>query len=300
MEAMANEPVLDLEDYRHVVQLDQAWMATEPPERLEAAEQNQLTLKLLAAFTGHAAAPNRPVDPEQARRALYALLIQAPPFQFSEANLSELDRLLASEQRNGCIHAIETSNKQKQRTRLSLWRGDITTLACDAIVNAANSALLGCFRPDHPCIDNAIHAKAGPRLRDDCARIMQLQGHPEATGEAKITRGYHLPARFVLHTVGPIHRGDDQLKQESECLARSYSSCLELASQLPAIRSLAFCCISTGVFGFPATQASQIAVDTVNAWVNKQPDRFDTIVFNVFSERDQWLYEKHLNMHHHD
>ena len=129
---------------------------------------------------------------------------------------------------------------------------------------------------------------------------MQLQGHPEATGAAKITRGYHLPARFVLHTVGPIHRGDDQLTEGSEWLAQSYRSCLELTSQLPTIRSLAFCCISTGVFGFPASAASQIAVDNVNEWINQRPDHFDTIVFNVFSERDQWLYTERLSSHHHE
>ena len=160
--------------------------------------------------------------------------------------------------------------------------------------------MLGYFRPDHPCIDNAIHAKAGPRLRDDWAQIMQLQGHPEATGAAKITRGYHLPARFVLHTVGPIHRGDDQLSEGSEWLAQSYRSFLELTSQLPTIRSLAFCCISTGVFGFPASAASQIAVDNVNEWINQRPDRFDTIVFNVFSDRDQWLYTERLSRKHHE
>ena len=292
--------MLNLKDYRHVIKLDQPWIAAQAQELLSPPEQHRLTLKLLATFTGQTTASIRSVEPQQARRALYSLIIQAPPFHFSESDLSAIDQLLASEQHSCSVHAIKTHAKPNGRTQLMLWRGDITTLACDAIVNAANNAMLGCFRPDHPCIDNAIHAKAGPRLRNDCAQIMQLQSHPEVTGEAKITRGYHLPARFVLHTVGPIHRGDDRLTEESGLLARSYTSCLQLASQLPAIQSLAFCCISTGVFGFPASVASQIAVDTVNAWVNQQPDRFDRIVFNVFSERDQWLYAQRLGIPHHE
>ena len=292
--------MLELQDYRQIINLDQPWIPVQEQELLSPTKQKKLTRELLARFTGQTSAANQPVDAKQARRTLYALLIQAPPFQFKESELQAIDQLLASEQHDCTVHAINTRAKPNAGTQLMLWRGDITTLACDAVVNAANSALLGCFRPDHPCIDNAIHAKAGPRLRDDCAQIMQLQGNPEATGAAKSTRGYHLPARFVLHTVGPIHRGDDRISEESEWLAKSYRSCLELASQLPSIRSLAFCCISTGVFGFPASVASQIAVDTVSEWINQRPDRFDTIVFNVFSERDQWLYTERLSRHHHD
>ena len=292
--------MLELQDDRQIINLDQPWIQAQKQELLSPTERDKLTRELLTRFTGQTSAANQPIDAKQARRALYALLIQAPPFHFKQSELKAIDQLLASEQHDCTVHAINTRAKPNAGTQLMLWRGDITTLACDAIVNAANSALLGYFRPDHPCIDNAIHAKAGPRLRDDCAQIMQLQGHPEATGAAKITRGYHLPARFVLHTVGPIHRGDDQLSEGSEWLAQSYRSCLELTSQLPTIRSLAFCCISTGVFGFPASAASQIAVDNVNEWINQRPDRFDTIVFNVFSDRDQWLYTERLSNHHHE
>mgnify|MGYP006225863519 FL=1 len=291
--------MLALEDYRQAVQLDQPMTTINSQELLDAKKQHRLTLKLLSDFSGSATAEYLRTAPDKARRALYALMIQARPFQFSNAELAKVDILLASESHNRSPHQIQKRTDQERRTQLKLWRGDITTLACDAIVNAANSELLGCFRPDHPCIDNAIHAKAGPRLRDDCARIMQLQGYREATGEAKITRGYHLPASFVLHTVGPIHKGDDRLGIESKMLARSYTSCLKLASQISAIKSLAFCCISTGIFGFPAAVATQIAIETVTKWTNTYPDRFNTIVFNVFCERDQYLYEQALGSYHH-
>ena len=152
-------------------------------------EQDKLTRELLARFTGQTSAANQPVAPKQARRAFYALLIQAPPFHFKRSELQAIDQQLARDQNHCAVHALKTLAKQNKRTQLMLWRGDITTLACDAIVNAANSYLLGCLRPDHPYIDNSIDAKAGPHLRNDCAQIMHLQGNPEATGAAKISRG---------------------------------------------------------------------------------------------------------------
>jgi O-acetyl-ADP-ribose deacetylase (regulator of RNase III) len=177
---------------------------------------------------------------------------------------------------------------------LSLWRGDITQLKTDAIVNAANSALLGCFQPFHACIDNAIHAAAGPRLRADCHALMTLQGHEEPTAHAKVTRGYHLPARFVVHTVGPIFDAT-QPGRMSALLAQSYQACLDLAAQVEPIRSIAFPCISTGVFGFPAPPAAHIAVDTVRTWLREHPGRFDQVVFNVFSQKDEALYREVLS-----
>jgi O-acetyl-ADP-ribose deacetylase (regulator of RNase III) len=150
-------------------------------------------------------------------------------------------------------------------TRLHLWRGDITTLAVDAIVNAANAALLGCFRPGHACLDNAIHGVAGPRLREDCHRIIEHQGHPEPTGRAQITRAYYLPSRFVLHTVGPIVPDGRPTREQQIQLADCYESCLSVAAEL-GLRSVVFCAISTGVFGYPKDEAACIAVDTVRAW----------------------------------
>jgi O-acetyl-ADP-ribose deacetylase (regulator of RNase III) len=144
-----------------------------------------------------------------------------------------------------------------------IWRGDITRLALDAIVNAANAELLGCFLPGHGCIDNAIHNAAGPRLRDDCATIIEIQGRREDTGDAKITRAYHLPSRFVLHTVGPIVADGRVQVEDEHALAASYRSCLDLAHSMRSIRTIAFCAISTGVFGYPKNDAAAVAVRTV-------------------------------------
>jgi O-acetyl-ADP-ribose deacetylase (regulator of RNase III) len=176
-------------------------------------------------------------------------------------------------------------------TRLKLWQGNITRLAVDAIVNAANAELLGCFLPGHACIDNAIHNAAGPRLRDDCARLIRAQGHLEPTGHAKITRGHHLPSRFVLHTVGPIARRRAVTAEHAQLLARCYEACLSLASEQKTIRSLAFCGISTGVFGYPKDAAAAVAQATIASWLERNRGHFDLIVFNVFGDGDRAAHE---------
>lgn len=182
-----------------------------------------------------------------------------------------------------------TMNGLGKRPSLALWQGDITTLKIDAIVNAANSHLIGCFTPFHPCIDNAIHWAAGPRLREDCDRIVSAQAGLEPTGCAKATRAYSLPSRFVLHTVGPIVAGplDEQHKAD---LARCYRACLETAAQLGDVRSIAFCGISTGVFGFPKDAAARIALETTRDWLLDHPNTFDHVVFNVFTDQDKAAY----------
>jgi O-acetyl-ADP-ribose deacetylase (regulator of RNase III) len=174
-------------------------------------------------------------------------------------------------------------------TRLDVWHGDITTLQVDAIVNAANAELLGCFRPNHACIDNVIHRVAGPRLRQDCARIMTHQGFAEPTGTAKATGGYYLPARFVLHTVGPIVTGESPSQAQAGELARCYASCLELAAAI-GLRSIAFCAISTGVFGYPKREAAAVAVTRVGTWLSNHPEALEAVVFDVFSEVDERAY----------
>jgi O-acetyl-ADP-ribose deacetylase (regulator of RNase III) len=173
---------------------------------------------------------------------------------------------------------------------IRIWHGDITRLALDAIVNAANAELLGCFRPGHGCIDNAIHNAAGPRLRDDCATIIEIQGHREDAGDAKITRAYHLPSRFVLHTVGPIVADGRVRPQDERALAASYRSCLDLAHQMRSVRTLAFCAVSTGVFGYPKAEAAEVAVRTVSSWLSEHPGALDLVAFNVFSEADLDAY----------
>lgn len=174
---------------------------------------------------------------------------------------------------------------------LYLWQGDITTLKCDAIVNAANSGMTGCYIPNHRCIDNAIHTYAGVELRLACTELMEQQGHPEPTGQAKITPAFNLPCRYVLHTVGPIIDGR-VTKEDKELLASCYRSCLELAAE-NGLESVAFCCISTGEFHFPNDLAAEIAVRTVKEFLKKQTS-VKKVIFNVFKDLDKAIYEKQL------
>ena len=174
-----------------------------------------------------------------------------------------------------------------------LWQGDITTLKVDAIVNAGNKALLGCFIPHHRCIDNAIHSKAGLQLRKECFDIMQNQGQYEKTGQAKLTSGYNLPAKYVVHTVGPIIY-DKVEERDKELLASCYRNCLELAVK-NGIKSIAFCCISTGEFRFPNELAAEIAVSTVRTFFKNYPESEIKVVFNVFKDSDFNIYRKILD-----
>ena len=174
-----------------------------------------------------------------------------------------------------------------------LWQGDITTLEVDAIVNAANKALLGCFIPHHRCIDNAIHTQAGLQLRKECDEIMKAQGTFEKTGQAKITAGYNLPAKHVIHTVGPIiYRVVED--DDKELLASSYRNCLKLAID-NNLKSIAFCCLSTGEFRFPNDLAAEIAVAEVKKFFRENPAADLKVVFNVFKDLDKKLYEDILS-----
>ena len=174
---------------------------------------------------------------------------------------------------------------------LYLWQGDITTLRCDAIVNAANSGMTGCYVPNHRCIDNAIHTFAGVELRLACAELMEAQGYPEPTGQAKITPAFNLPCRYVLHTVGPIISGR-VTKRDCELLASCYRSCLMVAAE-NHLESVAFCCISTGEFHFPNEQAAEIAVKTVKKFMAKETS-IKKVIFNVFKDKDRKIYEQLL------
>ena len=178
------------------------------------------------------------------------------------------------------------------KDNIALWQGDITTLRCDAIVNAANSALLGCWQPCHSCIDNIVHSLSGVELRIKCNEIMQAQGHEEETGTAKITPAYNLPCKYVLHTVGPIISGPLR-KSDCDLLASCYQSCLELAAE-NEVQSIAFCCISTGVFHFPQERAAEIAVKTVRSFLETDSS-IQQVIFNVFTDKDLEIYQKLLN-----
>ena len=241
------------------------------------------------------------------RNLLRGLLNIREPKPVDHQFLKKMDSLLQTELKEKGIvdvNKLDTvtyifpDNDFIQSDKFILWQGDITQLNTDAIVNAANKQMLGCFQPLHACIDNAIHSAAGPKLRDDCEIIMSAQGELEETGNAKITRAYNLPSRFVLHTVGPIvPRGTMLTEQQKDELASCYISCLDVANEIENIKTIAFCAISTGVFGFPKSEAAHIAVNTVNKWLTTYPNHIEKIIFNVFSEGD---YKDYINVFTHE
>ena len=177
-------------------------------------------------------------------------------------------------------------------TKLLVWQGDITRLRMDAIVNAANSQMLGCFYPLHRCIDNAIHSAAGVQLREECHQLMLRQGHEEPTGQAKITKAYNLPCKYVIHTVGPIIPNGIPTEAQKEQLASCYRSIMACANE-NGLESVAFCCISTGEFRFPNQLAAEIAIKTVSDYLNGNPNcSVKHIVFNVFKDVDLLIYKQ--------
>jgi O-acetyl-ADP-ribose deacetylase (regulator of RNase III) len=188
----------------------------------------------------------------------------------------------------------EYRSDRKHSNKISLWQGDITRLGVDAIVNAANSRLLGCFVPCHRCIDNAIHSAAGMKLREECHHIMERQGDEEDTGKAKITKAYNLPCKHVIHTVGPIV-SVGLTKELEQDLSSCYESCLSCAVD-HGVRSIAFCCISTGEFHFPQERAAEIAIETVIRFLSNNEDQIDRVVFNVYQDTDYKIYREILNI----
>lgn len=235
-----------------------------------------------------------PDDERGQKDLLRSLMNIRPPQRTSEEFLHVQDEYLQEANRARGITDFASLKPVAAigNGKLYLWQGDITTLKIDAIVNAANSGMTGCWQPCHACIDNCIHTFAGIQLRAVCADIMQKQGHEEPTGTAKITPAFNLPCKFVLHTVGPIVQGRLQKKHEEQ-LASCYRSCLELAEE-HKIQSIAFCCISTGVFMFPNERAAQIAVDTVRKYYEEKGSGIKT-VFNVFNDKDFAIYRELTN-----
>ena len=230
-----------------------------------------------------------PAKPESQRQLLRGLMNIRAPQRIEADFLKMQDAYLQGETTaKGITNVADLTPVQPG---LYLWQGDITTLKCDAIVNAANSGMTGCYIPNHRCIDNAIHTYAGVELRLACEELMEQQGYPEPTGRAKITPAFNLPCRYVLHTVGPIISGH-VTKEDKELLASCYRSCLELAAE-NKLESVAFCCISTGEFHFPNEQAAQIAVRTVKEFLKKQTS-VKKVIFNVFKDLDKTVYEKLL------
>ena len=230
---------------------------------------------------------------EEQQRMMRALLNVRPPQPVSKEFLQAQDAELQQQLEDKGVVSLSDIAPCKSNDKLRIWQGDITRLQTDAIVNAANSALLGCFVPLHRCIDNAIHSAAGVQLRLECNRLMQTQGHPEPTGKAHITQGYNLPARYILHTVGPIVRNGKPTPRQEQELAACYQSCLALAESY-RLNSVAFCCISTGEFGFPQKRAAQIAVQTVTDYLDTST-YIQTILFNVFKDEDLSIYQELLS-----
>lgn len=229
-----------------------------------------------------------PVNLTEKRQLLRSLMNVRPPVPADNEFLTVQDAYLQERLAERGVTRI--GDLSPVRSGIYLWQGDITTLAADAVVNAANSQMLGCFVPCHGCIDNAIHTYAGVQLRQECASIMAGQ-KAEPTGRAKITKAYNLPCRYVLHTVGPIIYGgvtETDRKQLADC----YRSCLNLAAAY-GLRSLAFCCISTGEFHFPNRLAAEIAIMTVEEWQKENPDQME-VIFNVFKDNDYKIYRQLL------
>ncbi len=229
--------------------------------------------------------PPVPNDLISQRKLLRALMNIRPPMPLDAAFLKVQDEILSAEvKERGVVKLADIPDIEKN---IKLWQGDITRLEVDAIVNAANSALLGCFVPLHNCIDNAIHSAAGLELRDACNKISTGN---EPTGHAKITPAFNLPSKFVIHTVGPIIYSDKPTAAEENLLADCYKSCLELAAQ-NNLKSIAFCCISTGEFHFPNRRAAEIAVATVKKFLTLNDL---VVVFNVFKNLDAEIYRELL------
>ena len=234
-----------------------------------------------------------PEDAQNQRRLLRSLMNVRAPGAADEAFLSVQDAYLRQELADEGITSLD--DLKPVSGDLYLWQGDITRLKCGAIVNAANSGMTGCYIPCHACIDNCIHTYAGVQLRLDCAALMAEQGHEEPTGGAKLTKAYNLPCDYVLHTVGPIVSGR-VTREDERLLASCYRACLTLAAQ-NGVESIAFCCISTGVFHFPNERAAEIAVETVRRYKAETGSGMK-VIFNVFKDVDKAIYERLLGADH--
>ena len=245
---------------------------------------------------------------DRRRQMLRGLMNSTPPEalgKLTPAYFAAQDAVLQQERRATTITDADKLPRLSASgvgQKLALWQGDICTLRADAVVNAANSGLLGCFRPLHRCIDNAIHSAAGLQLRQACAEAVVARAaaagvppekYEEPTGEALLTPGFNLPAAHVLHTVGPIYPCQSP-EENAVLLARCYTSCLETAAA-HGLRSVAFCCISTGEFMYPREPATEIAVSTVVAWLRSHPSTsIELVVFNVFTDEDLAAYQRVL------
>ena len=256
---------------------------------MNQTERRQYLINRLLAEEPQYSEIETPSDVQGQRRLLRGLMNVRRPGQIGEEFLQVQDEYLAETAREKGI--TDLSELEPLEDGIYVWQGDITTLRCDAIVNAANSGMTGCYVPCHGCIDNAIHTYAGVQLRNACAQIMQGQGHEEPTGQAKITPGFNLPCKHVIHTVGPIIMGE-LTEEDEELLASCYRLCLSLADE-NGVKSIAFCCISTGEFHFPNRRAAEIAVKTVRDYRRENNSEIE-VVFNVWKDIDDAIYRELL------
>lgn len=251
------------------------------------SERRIYLIDRLAAERGEGIAV--PENGQAQKRLLRALFNVRPPIPADEEFLRVQDAYLKEETRRKGVTDLATLTSI--RPDIYLWQGDITTLKCDAIVNAANNKMLGCFCPNHGCIDNAIHTFAGVELRLACAELMAKQGHDEPTGQAKITPAFNLPCRYVIHTVGPIV-GGRLTERDCELLRSCYRSCLALADE-KQLESIAFCCISTGEFRFQNERAAEIAIQAVKDY-KKETKSGIKVIFDVWKNKDYEIYTRLL------
>ncbi|MDO5850907.1 MAG: protein-ADP-ribose hydrolase [Methanobacteriaceae archaeon] len=228
-----------------------------------------------------------PKDYTKKRELLRGLMNIRPPIPYNEELIKVQDSLLTYET---IQKKIVNLKEIKSTNKISLWKGDITRLKIDAIVNAANNKLLGCRDPNHMCIDNEIHSASGIQLRDDCNKIIEKQGHLEKIGLVKITKGYNLPCKYIIHTVGP-NITDKLTKYQCEQLVNCYKSCLDTLLE-NKLSSIAFPCISTGAFNFPNDKAATIAIKTINEYLDY--NQIEHIIFNVFTDKDYSIYNNKL------
>ena len=267
-------------------------VSSEPSENASRDDQLLFLIRLLLKERSDGDRIAIPDSAEGRFNLFRALVNMRAPKPVSAGFLKVQDAMLAQMTREKGIAVAADLPKTPRNDRIALWQGDITAIDADAIVNAANSDMLGCFLPGHHCIDNAIHTFAGVQLRLECARIMAAQGYAEPTGQAKVTGGYNLPARNIIHTVGPIVQGAPD-RRDAELLARCYASCLQ-AARYVGCRTIVFCCISTGVFGYPHREAAAIAVKTAERFLAADESGIE-VVFDVFAEEDRAIYEELLD-----
>ncbi len=256
-------------------------------EKTEACEQ---LLRFLMRERGLIAAFH--ASYEKKHNVVRACMNERMPIPVPREILDVQDRLFwTNSVERGIVDATQFAEIKPQ---IALWEGDITRLNCDAIVNAANKTLLGCFIAGHNCIDNVIHSAAGMQLRADCKRVTAELGHDDEAGNARITRAYNLPSKYVIHTVGPMINGEVSEMQRAQ-LRSCYLASLDLAMGIK-LRSIAFCCISTGVFNFPCDEAAEIATGAVMSWKYRHPDYDIKVIFNTYTKRDTAIYRSILSM----